>query len=48
MSAFTLELPTGHQQDTATWAAVAFVASYSSEATRRTYTTHIAGATGAR
>ncbi len=41
MSTFTLELPTGHQQDTASWAAVAFIASYSSEATRRTYTTQL-------
>ncbi|MBW3577103.1 MAG: hypothetical protein KY462_05080 [Actinobacteria bacterium] len=39
MSTFTLELPTTQQRDTASWAAVAFIASYSSEATRRTYTT---------
>jgi hypothetical protein len=41
MSTFTLELPTGQQQDTSSWAAVAFIASYSSEATRRTYTTQL-------
>ena len=36
----TLELPAG-RQETASWAAVAFIASYSSEATRRTYTTQL-------
>lgn len=41
MSTLTLELPTGEEQDTASWAAVAFIASYSSEATRRTYTTQL-------
>lgn len=41
MSTSTLELPTGQQQDTASWAAVAFIASYPSRATRRTYTTHL-------
>jgi len=40
MSTFTLELPAG-RQETASWAAVAFIASYSSEATRRTYTTQL-------
>jgi site-specific recombinase XerD len=41
MSTFTLELPTSQQQDTSSWAAVAFIASYSSEATGRTYTTQL-------
>lgn len=37
MSTFTVELPTTQQRDPASWAAVAFIANYSSEATRRTY-----------
>ena len=41
MSTFTLELPTSRQHDTASWAAEAFIASYSSEATRRNYTTQL-------
>ena len=41
MSIFALELPAGQQQDTASWAAIAFIASYSSVATRRTYTTQL-------
>ena len=41
MSTFTLELPTSQQQDSASWVAVAFSASYSSEATQRTYTTQL-------
>ena len=42
MSTFALELPTtSSQHDTATWAAVAFVASYASQATRRTYATQL-------
>lgn len=41
MSTFALELPTSRQQDTTSWAAIAFIASYSSEATRRTYTTQL-------
>jgi len=39
MSTSALELPTTTQQDRASWAAIAFIASYSSEATSRTYTT---------
>jgi integrase/recombinase XerD len=38
MSTLALELPAG-RQETASWEAVAFIASYSSAATRRTYTT---------
>lgn len=41
MSTFTLELATRQEQDTSTWAAMAFIASYSSEATRKTYTTQL-------
>ena len=41
MSTFTLELPTNQEHDTASWAAVAFIASYASVATRRTYTTQL-------
>lgn len=41
MSTTTLELSTSEKHDTASWAAVAFIASYSSEATRRTYTTQL-------
>jgi hypothetical protein len=40
MSTSALELPTT-QQDRASWAAIAFIASYSSVATRRTYTTQL-------
>lgn len=35
MSTYALELPTNHQ-DTASWAAIAFIATYSSEAAPRT------------
>ncbi|HEX2027337.1 MAG TPA: site-specific integrase [Nitriliruptorales bacterium] len=41
MSTFTLELPTGQEHDRGSWAAIAFVASFSSEATRRTYTAQL-------
>lgn len=41
MSTFTLELPTSQKQDTASWAAIAFIANDSSGATRRTYTTQL-------
>src|SRR5690349_10807006 len=41
MSTLTLELSTSQRHDTANWAAVAFIASYSSQATRRTYTTQL-------
>lgn len=41
MSTAQLEPATDQRQDTASWAAVAFIASYSSPSTRRTYTTQL-------
>jgi len=40
MSTFTLQR-TSQEHDTASWAAIAFIASYASDATRRTYATQL-------
>jgi hypothetical protein len=41
MSTLALEIPDSPPQDVAGWAAVAFIASHSSVATRQTYTTQL-------
>jgi hypothetical protein len=41
MTTSTLSLPVAGEQGLASWAAVAFVASYSSRGTRQAYTTQL-------